>query len=156
MPKKSNGQVARRQEPQKAAIVEHLKKMPIVQIACEKAGVGRATYYRWLEEDAEFAGLAGQAMLEGSGLISDAAESQMVNLIRTGNLGAITFWLKHRHPAYRNKLEIDARVAHDDGALTDEEAAAVRRALELMALNDGSTHAQEKADGKPDSGAAHR
>jgi hypothetical protein len=152
MPRKTDGQVARRQEPQKAAIIEQLRKTPIVQIACDKAGVGRATYYRWLEDDAEFAGLAGKAMLEGNGLVSDAAESQMVNLIRNGNLGAITFWLKHRHPAYRSRLEIDARVAHDDGSLTDEEAATVRRALELMALTEGKNHVQEKADGKPDAG----
>jgi len=27
-------------------IIEQLKKTPIVQVACEKCGVGRSTYYR--------------------------------------------------------------------------------------------------------------
>lgn len=156
MPRKKNGQVQRRQEPLKDALVEQLRKTPIVQIACDKVGIGRATYYRWLEDDEMFAGHATKAMLEGNGLISDAAESQMVNLIRSGNLGAIMFWLKHRHPAYRNKLEIDARVAHEDGSLTDEESANVHRALKLMSLTGKKTYGKENTEGKTDAGEPSR
>lgn len=154
MTQKKKGVVERRQEPQKSALIEQLRKTPIVQIACDKVGIGRATYYRWLDTDEDFAGDATKAMLEGNGLISDAAESQMVNLIRSGNLGAITFWLKHRHPAYRNKLEIDARVAHEGGGLTDEEAEAVRRALNLMSTNYNGIYDQEKLGNKPDGSGA--
>jgi transcriptional regulator of acetoin/glycerol metabolism len=43
--------IQERQKHEKNALIEALKEMPIVQIACKKAGVGRATYYRWLQED---------------------------------------------------------------------------------------------------------
>jgi len=38
--------IEKRQSKNKEQLLEILKKTPIVQIACEKAGVGRATYYR--------------------------------------------------------------------------------------------------------------
>ena len=43
-----------KQDKSKELIIEQLKKTPIVQIACEKSNVSRATYYRWREENAEF------------------------------------------------------------------------------------------------------
>jgi len=33
-------------EANKKALIEQLKKTPIVQICCEKVNIGRATYYR--------------------------------------------------------------------------------------------------------------
>lgn len=121
-----------RQAEQKRLIVEQLKKTPIVQVACEKTGIGRATYYRWLKDDPEFAKLANESIAEGNGLISDVAESQLANLIKSGNLGAISFWLKHRHPAYRNKLEVEANVRHEDVPLTPEQEAVIETALKLF------------------------
>ena len=32
-----------------------LRKVPIVQVACEKVGISRNTIYRWLKEDKQFA-----------------------------------------------------------------------------------------------------
>lgn len=121
-----------RQAEQKKLLVEQLKKTPIVQVACEKTGIGRATYYRWLKDDPEFAKLANESITEGNGLISDVAESQLANLIKSGNLGAISFWLKHRHPAYRNKLEVQANVRHEDVPLTPEQEAVIEAALKLF------------------------
>ena len=43
--------IEKRQSKNKEQLLEILKKTPIVQIACEKAGVGRATYYRWRKDD---------------------------------------------------------------------------------------------------------
>ncbi len=39
-----------------------LKKTPIVQVACERSSVGRATYYRWKKDDADFAKQADEAL----------------------------------------------------------------------------------------------
>ncbi len=36
-----------KQDKNKKAIIEKLKQSPIIQIACKKVGIGRATYYRW-------------------------------------------------------------------------------------------------------------
>lgn len=127
-----------RQTEQKKLLVEQLRKTPIVQVACEKTGVGRATFYRWLKDDPDFAKLANESITEGNGLISDVAESQLANLIKSGNLGAISFWLKHRHPAYRNKLEVDAKVKHEDLPLTAEQEAVIESALKLFSEDNHS------------------
>ena len=90
--------VQKRIDSNKELLIEQLKKTPIVQVACEKVGVGRATYYRWRKEDEEFAKLADEAISEGNFLVNDMAESQLMSAIRDKNLTAIIFWLKH-HPA---------------------------------------------------------
>ena len=43
-----------RQQKEKEALIKSLSEMPIIEIACKRAGVGRASYYRWLKEDSEF------------------------------------------------------------------------------------------------------
>jgi len=135
--------IERRQDRQKELLLAQLRKTPIVQVACEKAGVSRATYYRWLNDDAAFAASAQEACAEGAALVSDMAESQVLNLIRSGNLGAITFWLRHRHAAYRNKLDISALVKHED-PLTDEEAELVHRALDLIKETNPDEHGNKR------------
>ena len=49
----------------KEIIVEQLKKTPIVQIACEKASIARATFYRWRKTDKDFAQKVDKALSEG-------------------------------------------------------------------------------------------
>ena len=61
------------------------------QIASEKSGVGRATYYRWRKDDKEFAKSTDEALLEGSLLVNDMAESKLISAIRDQSLGAIVF-----------------------------------------------------------------
>ena len=126
--------IEKRQTKQKELILEQLKKTPVVQIACEKTGVGRATYYRWRKEDAEFAKIAGDAIQEGSMLINDMAESQLISAIKDKNLGAIIFWLKNHHPSYANKVEITGRLKHDY-ELTMEEEALIAKALAMVTKN---------------------
>lgn len=99
---KMKASVGARQRQEKEKMLEHLQKMPIVQVACERASVGRATYYRWREKDARFRAAADEAMLEGEKLITDMSESQVVSLIRDKHWPAISFWLKHRHPKFKN------------------------------------------------------
>ncbi len=112
-------------------LVEQLKKTPIVQVACEKCGVGRSTYYRWRKEDAEFTQQSDQALLDGSLLVNDMAESQLMSAIKDKNMTAIIFWLKHHHPAYLTKVEITSSQMKDP-MLTAEQEDSVRKAL-LMA-----------------------
>jgi len=134
--------IEKRQSKNKKQLLEILKKTPIVQIACEKAGVGRATYYRWRKEDAEFAKVSDQALLDGSLLINDMAESQMMSAIKDKNMTAIIFWLKHHHPAYATKIEITASNRNQDIVLTDEQKELLNKALEMAAL----IPPQEKTD----------
>lgn len=126
--------VEKRQSKNKVLLLEQLKKTPIVQIACEKAGVGRATYYRWRKDDPEFAKTSDQALLDGNLLVNDMAESQMMSAIKDKNMTAIIFWLKHHHPAYATKIEITATNKNQDIELSDEQKALLNKALEMVAL----------------------
>ncbi len=117
----------------RAAFIGHLKKTPIVSIACERTGISRSTLYRWKNEDSEFEKTFDEAMLEGNLLVNDVAESQLMAAIRERNMTAIVFWLKHHHPAYTTKVEITAQIK-SNYELTPEQQALVEEALRRAAL----------------------
>lgn len=138
--------IQERIEANKKALIEQLKKTPIVQICCEKVNIGRATYYRWRKDDEEFVKLADEAIAEGNELVNDMAESQLMAAIRDGNLGGIIFWLKHHHPRYATRVEVTARLKHDDENLTPEQEALVTKALKLASLIPATTEITEVGD----------
>lgn len=119
--------IASRINEEKKILLEHLEKTPIVQIACEKSGVGRSTYYRWLEQDKKFARSAKQALVKWVLTMNDLAESQLLKSVRDGNMTAIIFWLKSRHLSYWNKLEIVENT--DKEELTKAQKEVIRRVL---------------------------
>jgi hypothetical protein len=114
----------------KEAFLEQLRKTPILQIACEKMGVHRMSIYRWRQEDPEFGKAVDDAMLEGRLLVNDLAESQLIGAIKDRNMTAIIAWLKHNHPSYKTRVEIEGAVntIHE---LSPEQKELVRQALEL-------------------------
>lgn len=118
----------------KELLIEQFRKTPIVQVACDKIGIGRATYYRWRKEDKEFTKQADIALEDGSYLINDMAESQLLSAIRDKNLTAIIFWLKNHHSSYASKLEVTGRLSHNY-ELTPEQEESIRKALELADLS---------------------
>ncbi len=126
-----NKTIEKRQNKEKEILLERLKKTPIVQIACEKCGVGRATYYRWRKDDPKFANMADEALSEGSLLVNDMAESQLLQAIRSQNLGAIIFWLKHHHPSYANKLEVSGKLT-EEYHLNPEQEKLMIKALTML------------------------
>ncbi len=103
-------------EKQKKSVVDQLKKTPIVQLACERSGVGRSTYYKWRKFDKIFAQAADRAKEAGCFLINDIAESRLIRMIQDENLTAIIFWLKHNHPKYATVN----RVIHEYDMTTDK------------------------------------
>jgi len=135
--------IEKRQSKNKELLLDQLKKTPVVQIACEKAGVGRATYYRWRKEDADFAQQSDQALLDGSLLVNDMAESQLMSAIKDKNMTAIIFWLKHHHPAYATKVEVTTTSKDKEIYLTDEQKELLNKALEMAALVPASTQNNE-------------
>ena len=126
--------IEKRQTKSKLVILEQIKKVPIVQVACEKSGVGRATYYRWRQEDEQFAKEADEALTAGSLLVNDMAESQLMSAIRDKNLTAIIFWLKHHHAKYATRVEVTAQLKNMDEKLSSEQEALVTKALQLASL----------------------
>lgn len=126
--------IAKRKDKNQELLLAQLRKTPIVELACDKIDIGRATYYRWRASDPEFAHEADEAIMEGSLLINDIAESQLMSAIREKNLTAIIFWLRNHHPSYAAKLEVTARLKADNEVLTPEQEALVTKALRLAAL----------------------
>jgi hypothetical protein len=118
----------------KQLLIEQLKKTPIIQIACEKINIGRATFYRWKKDDENFSTQVDEALLDGNELVNDMAESQLMSAIRDKNLTAIIFWLKNHHQSYATKIEVTAKLKHDDEQLTPEQEALVMKALKLASV----------------------
>lgn len=118
---------------QKAELIKQLKKTPIVEVACKKLGIGRATYYRWKKDDPKFAEEAEFALDEGSQLVNDMAESQLINAIKEGNMTGIIFWLKNHHKQYSPKLEVTTK--NGDVPLTEEQKELIRKSLAMAFSN---------------------
>jgi len=121
-----------KQDKDKQLLLDRLKETPIIEFACKKIGIGRATYYRW-REDKEFAKSANEAIAEGEAFITDMSESQLISMIRDRNFQAIQLWLRHHHAKYSQKIEITANISQQD-ELTPEQEAVVREALRLASL----------------------
>lgn len=124
--------ISLRQKREKELLLEQFKKIPIVQIACEKVGVGRATYYRWRKEDPNFKKASDESLEEGASLINDMAESQLLSAIKDKNLTAIIFWLKHHHAAYTTRVELIAAKKIEDDVLTEEQKNIISGALSVL------------------------
>lgn len=112
---------------EKKLLIEQIEKTPVIQIACEKTWVGRSTYYRWMTEDKKFAKVVKESMARWVQTMNDMAESQLLKNIKDGNMTAIIFWLKSRHVAYGNRVEItDTREREE---LTKDQELLIKRVL---------------------------
>ena len=120
-----------RNKKEKMIFIEQLRKMPIVEVVCSKSGVSRATFYRWKKEDTEFAKQAEDALSTGKHLISDLAESMLINAIKNGDMRGIIFWLRHNKDEYKNRVEISGSIKQIREELTEDEVEILHKALEL-------------------------
>jgi ACT domain-containing protein len=130
----NNNTTKKRTAEDKKAVLEQLRKLPIVQVSVQKAGISRATYYRWLNQDKKFAKEAEEAMAEGVEMINDLSESQLITAIKNQNFSCIRFWLQNRHKAYTNKVEVTERVNSANQNLSDEQKKIVEESLRLASL----------------------
>jgi hypothetical protein len=84
----------------KERILDHLKSVPIIEVACKKANIARATYYRWRNEDTDFLRQSEEALQDGIDMINDLTESQLIGLIKDKKFQAVQFWLRHNHARF--------------------------------------------------------
>lgn len=117
----------------KELILEQLKKVPIIEAACQKTGISRMTFYRWKKEDEAFSKSVDEALASGRLLVNDLAENQLIGAVKDQNLGAVQYWLKHHHPDYANKVQVSHQI--QDEVLTPEQEEIVRKALSLAAMS---------------------
>ncbi len=127
--------IAERQKGKKAAVIEHLKAMPILKIALDRAGISHATFYVWRENDPAFKTATDIAFAEGEALINDLSESQLIQLIKEKNFPAIHLWLRSHHKKYSTKVEVMATVKETKTVeLSPEQKTLIEEALRLAAL----------------------
>jgi hypothetical protein len=125
--------------------LEEIRKVPIVQVACEKVGISRNTVYRWKREDDSFAKEFEEALADGVEFVNDMSESQLLQLIKEKNFSAVRFWLNKRHPAYKDKLEVDGKLKHTYEP-DEEQKELIERALTLGKIN----HEEGQTDNQSD------
>lgn len=122
--------VDQRIEKDKATLIEQLRKSPVVQVACDKCGIGRTTYYRWRKDDYNFATKADEALEEGRALINDLAISKLVQKIGEGDFNAIKYWLSHNHKRFENRLSITPAIKESND-IPEEVIAEIDRLFEI-------------------------
>ena len=140
----------------KNKLLDQLKRVPIVEAACQKAGISRQTFYRWKFEDQEFAKDIEKAIADGRMFVNDLSESQVLSLIRDKNWQAISFWLKHHHPSYKTRIQIEGSLQMPQEELTPEQEELVKEALRLASLSSAIDSEHETENAKNLQGSADK
>lgn len=76
--------------------------MGIITIACEKQEIARSTFYNWCSSDSDFKKQVDEIKKEQIGVVED----RLLKAILQGNVSAIIFYLKCKHPEFKPKSEI--------------------------------------------------
>lgn len=92
---------------QKELLLEQLRTIPIVEIACKRTGVSRATFYRWREEDEGFKTDVENSKVDGVENINDMSEAQLIGMIKEKKFQATGLWLKHNHQRFMSEDKIN-------------------------------------------------
>jgi len=137
--------IERRQGKMRQALLDQLERTPIIELACDKVGVSRTTFYRWIHASKTFAAAVEKSLTVGREFINDLAESQVISLVRQGEIKALRLWLTHNSARYANKLELTGTLA-TKSELSPEQRKDIRQALKLSSVGH---HA------KPHKGKAH-
>lgn len=120
---------------QKKLFLESLAKMGIIEIACQKVDISRATFNRWKADDLQFRRNVMDAMSKGSEIMDDIVESKFIQLIQQGEMQAILFYLKYRHHKYNARGAIQKMLmdqADDESIVTQDEQKRIDEALKSI------------------------
>lgn len=74
-------------------------------------GVSRQTYYDWLDSDKDFA----RAIAECEAEVNDEMRDALIRKGGDGDMTAIIFWLKNRHPDFKqgNQTNVAVQINFD-------------------------------------------
>jgi hypothetical protein len=95
-----------KKEINKKAILEALEKsLGVVTTAVKLVGISRSTFYKWIQEDQEFA----KKVKDIENITLDFVESQLHKQIRDGNTPSTIFYLKTKGKkrGYYEKQQLD-------------------------------------------------
>jgi hypothetical protein len=124
--------ITARQNALKVSFIEQLKRTPVIEQACQKVGLSRATVYRWIKEKKSFEKEMDAALDEGRTFMCDIAETQLFSLIGSQEFKAIALYLKTHSPRYGDTLEVKGLT--EEVKLTKEEKRQIRQALKLSSI----------------------
>ena len=82
-------------------LIEELERTPLVQIACDKVGISRNTFYRWIKDDEKLFAKVNEAISLGTGLVNDVAVSNVLTGIKNKDSMYTKYWLDRKHPDFR-------------------------------------------------------
>jgi hypothetical protein len=88
---------------QKELLLEQLRTIPIVEIACKRTGISRATFYRWCDDDEDFKTDVENSKVDGVENINDMSEAQLIGMIKEKKFQATALWLKHNHQRFMSE-----------------------------------------------------
>lgn len=88
----------------KARALVKFRELGTVSAACEAAGIGRRTWYDWMEADQAFA----KAVLEATEDVTDDLEKEAIRRAKDGSDTLVIFLLKSRRRAqYGDRLTLE-------------------------------------------------
>jgi len=125
-------------EKQRKIIITELEKNGLVSYACRKAGIARATYYRWIKENKKFSKIAKKALDNGTLEINDLGRGQLILMMKNGSFSAIKYWLSHRDLAFSEKNQFIKRLERFkiDNQKTDKSKLSAKESVLLKEIID--------------------
>lgn len=92
-----------------------------VSLCCKSLKVPRATFYKWMKEDEEFAA----AIHESDEEIQDDMEQVLLSRAVDNSDASLIFWLKMRHPKYKPQPTTLVQVNNTTVPVNDEQLARI-------------------------------
>lgn len=85
----------------KTKLLEQLRKIPIIEVACRNVGINRSTFYRWINDDITFKAEVMEALLYGRDEIVDLAKVKLYKNLNEGKPWAVLFTLRYYDPDFK-------------------------------------------------------
>ena len=106
-----NKQITTTQDIKKKRIIELWRETRgHVSNTCRAVPITRKTFYSWLKKDQKFA----QALVDAEAELNDDVRDALIQKIADGDMTAIIFYLKKRHPDFKDKKTWGGRFSGDD------------------------------------------
>ena len=117
-------------------LIQEIEQTPVIQVACDRAGLSRNSFYRWMKENPEFLSRVDEAMSLGTGLVNDVAISNVLSGIKSKDPMYTKYWLDRKHPDFKKPFiyKIDATDILQYKRIVDEQAQVIRANNEAKEL----------------------
>lgn len=117
--------------------LEELSMVPIVSMVCAKLGLSRQSYYRWKNEDYEFAQKVEVCLKQGNENIGDLARCKLLEAMKRGEKWSVMYWLNNRDLEFmRPRPEEFWKYFRDKDRLDKIEVEIIQRKLTEEEINE--------------------